>query len=172
MGLSVSENWLLIVRRYRDRAVRWRTESKGESSFFCFWLPLKTRLTDAAAIITTVFLRVRALGWIILPLVILHACRTQCSCRDTPRIERRPPTNCRDCLVNRSPLPLTYPHLTKVAEQRYSRCSLWSCSRHTLCSSARIRRHLSACMRATRRMTRKRCWMRCTPPVTLGASPI
>ncbi len=124
-------------------------------------------LTDADA----VFFRVRGVGRILLPLDILHACRTQCSCCDTPRNVRRPPANCHDCPVKRPLLHLTYPHLTKVADQGCSRCSLWSCSQHTLCSSARIRRHLSAYLRATRRNERRRCWIRCTLPVPLGASP-
>jgi hypothetical protein len=81
---------VLTVRRYRDRAVRWCTESEGEL-FYCFWFPLqKMNLTDVDAIIFTVFLRVRGVGRILLPLDILYACRTQRSCYHAPGNNRRP----------------------------------------------------------------------------------
>ena len=72
------------------------------------------KLTDADAIISTVFLCIRGVGRILLPLDILHACRTQRSCCDAPRTDRRPRANRHDRLVNRSLLHLTYPHLTKI----------------------------------------------------------
>ena len=80
-------------------------------------------LSDADAIIFTVFLRVRGVGRILLPLDILYACRTQCSCYHAPGNGRRPRANCHDGLVNLSLLPLTLPHLTEIADQGYSRCS-------------------------------------------------
>ena len=81
---------MLTARRYRDRAVRWCTESEGEL-FYRFWFPpQKMSLTDADAITFTVFLRVRGVGRILLPLDILYACRTQCSCYHAPRNGRRP----------------------------------------------------------------------------------